>query len=127
MLGFFVKEPPREMMDWPVMKLVVVTILFAPVIETLLLQAIPISLARVFKAGIKIQIAISTVIFAALHFPEGIGVGIGAGVIGGLYFAYAYAHWAKKSFWTAMWVTIVAHLIRNAVAISILIVCRPGM
>ena len=123
-LSLIITQDPREMADWPAGKVIVLAVLFAPLFETLLLQVIPISIARAFKAKIHTQIIISTILFAALHFPEGIAVGMGAGVVGGWYFAFAYARWARKSFWTALWVTTGAHLIRNAIAISMMLLTR---
>jgi hypothetical protein len=123
-LSLIISEETREMVEWPAGKIIAAAILFAPLFETLLLQALPISIARALKAKIHTQIIISTLIFALLHFPEGIAVGIGAGVIGGWYFAFAYARWARRSFWTALWVTTVAHLIRNVIAVSMMLLTR---
>jgi hypothetical protein len=123
-LGMFVQEPPRDLVKWSVVQLIAIAVVASPIIETLVFQVIPISIARALRASLKVQILISAVLFALPHFIEGLGVGIGAGVIGGLYFAWAYAHWARKSFWTALWVTIVAHFLRNAISVSILLAGR---
>jgi hypothetical protein len=123
-LNMFVKEQPRDMIGWSAAQLIAYAVLAAPVIETLVFQVIPISIARALRAPLKVQILISAGLFALPHFIEGLGVGIGAGVIGGLYFAYAFAHWARKSFWTALWVTIVAHFLRNAISVSMLLAGR---
>ncbi len=123
-LGMFVQEQPRELIEWSAALLIASAVVAAPIIETLVFQVIPISIARALRAPLKAQILISAGLFALPHFIEGIGVGIGAGVIGGLYFAYAFAHWARKSFWTALWVTMVAHFLRNAISVSILLAGR---
>lgn len=123
-LGMFVKEQPRELIEWSAAQLIAYAVVASPIIETLVFQVIPICIARSLRAPLKVQILISAGLFALPHFIEGLGVGIGAGVIGGLYFAYAFAHWARKSFWTALWVTIVAHFLRNAISVSILLAGR---
>lgn len=123
-LGMFVQEPARELVKWSAAQLIALAVVASPIIETLVFQVIPISIARALRAPLKVQILVSAALFALVHFIEGIGVGIGAGVIGGLYFAYAYAHWARKSFWTALWVTIVAHFLRNAISVSMLLAGR---
>ncbi len=94
-LGMFVQEPPRDLIEWSAAQLIALAVVAAPIIETLIFQVVPISIARALRAPLKVQILISGGLFALPHFLEGIGVGIGAGVIGGLYFAYAFAHWAR--------------------------------
>lgn len=126
-LTVFIKVEERQFMEWSVPVLLAVVLVVAPVLETLLLQAAPISIARLLKAGIKIQVLSSVTIFALLHFPEGIAVGIGAGLIGGFYLAFAYAHWAQKSTWKAMWITTVAHMLRNALAVTPLLMGKAFM
>ncbi len=123
-LGMFVHEPARELVKWSAAELIALAVVASPIIETLVFQVIPISIARALRAPLKVQILVSAALFALVHFIEGIGVGVGAGVIGGLYFAYAYSHWARKSFWTALWVTIVAHFLRNAISVSMLLAGR---
>ncbi len=123
-LSMFVKEQPRELIEWSAALLIASAVVAAPIIETLVFQVIPISIARALRVPLKVQILISATLFALPHFLEGLGVGIGAGVIGGLYFAWAYAHWARKSFWTALWVTMVVHFLRNAISVSMLLAGR---
>jgi hypothetical protein len=93
--------------------LVFLGVLVAPVIETLLLQALPIWAARSFKAGLVVQIAASVALFTVCHIQAGIATGIAAGLIGGFYFAFTYAHWREKSRWTAFWTTAVSHALHN--------------
>lgn len=109
----FVNQPERGFMNEPLGKMLLLILVLAPVLETLLFQALPIGVARLFKAGFKMQVLVSTIPFAAAHLFEGITVGICAGLIGGFYLAFTYAHWVEKSVWTAMWTTTVAHFIRN--------------
>jgi len=99
-------------------------VFFAPIFETLLLQALPIAIARLAKAGFWLQVLVSTVPFAGLHFLEGFSVGLGAGVVGGFYFAFTYAHWRQRSRWTALWTTALCHAIHNAMAVFMML---PGM
>jgi hypothetical protein len=57
--------------------------------ETLIFQALPIFIVRMLKGSIRFQILVSTLLFSAAHFPEGIATGLSAGVSGGLYFAFS--------------------------------------
>jgi hypothetical protein len=120
-LSFFIDVPEREFVHWPIHVVILVVLILAPVLETVFLQAIPVTVAKFFKAGMKIQILVSLLIFSLLHFSEGLAVGVGAGLIGGFYLAFTYAHWAQKSVWKALWVTAVAHVIRNTLPTIVLV------
>jgi hypothetical protein len=112
----------REFLDYSIEAVFILLILIAPPLETLLFQAIPIFFVRLFKGSLRTQILVSTALFAACHFPEGIDIGIAAGIIGGLYFAFAYAHWRTKSRWHPLWITTVAHAIHNGIAFVLLVI-----
>ena len=102
--------------DLGIGELFLVVVLIAPVVETMLAQALPIFVVRKFGGSFRVQIIISTVLFAACHFHEGVVAGISAGVIGGFYFGFTYAHWREKSRWTSFWVTATSHAIHNGIA-----------
>ncbi|MDE0020015.1 MAG: hypothetical protein OXT69_01345 [Candidatus Poribacteria bacterium] len=90
-------------------------IAIGPVLETLTLQALPIIIARKFKAQLGMQVLISGTLFAAGHFtnPNSILSGFAAGIPGGLYLGFAFAYWQRGSPATAWWVTFVSHGLRN--------------
>lgn len=88
--------------------------LFAPIVETLLLQALPIGIVRLFKGSFKIQVIVSTIVFAAPHFLLDWATGIGAGVVGGFYSAFTYSYWRNISRGKAFWVTTASHGLHNA-------------
>jgi len=113
-------EFEREFPDWDMGTIFLAIVVIGPVVETLLLQALPIYVARKFNAPFIWQIIISMVIFTSLHLLEGIPTGIAAGLVGGFYFAFTYAHWREKSRWTAFWVTAISHAFNNAVAFALL-------
>ena len=46
---------------------------------------------------------------------------VAAGIIGGFYFSFAYAHWRKQSRWQAFWVTAGAHAIHNSIAFAMML------
>jgi len=108
-------EPGRDFLDWPIHHTLIIIVILAPIFETLLLQALPVAIARWRKAGFKVQILASLIPFTLAHLPEGVAVGIGAGLIGGFYLAFNYVHWRERSIWTALWTTTLAHAIRNGV------------
>lgn len=111
----------REVPDWSAAAIFLIIVVMAPVYETLLLQALPIFIARKLKAPFAVQVLASMVVFAVPHFLDGISAGICAGMIGGFYFAFTFAHWREKSRWTAFWVTALAHAIHNAIAFVMLL------
>lgn len=119
-LSYLFPDLHREVLDWSAAEIFLVIVVLAPVFETLLLQALPIFIARKLKAPFAVQVLASTVVFAALHFLEGISTGICAGMLGGFYFAFTYAHWRQKSRWTSFWVTAVSHAFNNAIAFTFL-------
>ncbi len=92
-------------------------VVFAPITETLVLQAFPIFIVRALKGSMKWQILASTIFFAAPHFLLDVATGIGAGLIGGFYSAFTYSHWRNKSKWDSFWVTTVSHGIHNGLLI----------
>jgi hypothetical protein len=102
----------------------VLAILVAPWLETLLLQMLPVGLARLCGAGRSAQLILSMVVFAALHFIEGVGTGLAAGVVGGFYLAFTYTHWRRHSRTRAFWMTTAQHMIHNT-AIVILVILWP--
>jgi hypothetical protein len=97
----------------------------APVTETFLFQFIPILFLRRYGAGPRLQIIISTILFAWAHFRISFVTGIDAGLTGGIYFAFVFAHWAPKSKWTAYWTTTVTHAFYNLLVILI-VLCFGG-
>jgi hypothetical protein len=121
LLAFAVGVPAREFLNYSMGGVFVLLLLVAPPVETLLFQALPIGLVRLLKGSIRTQILVSTILFAACHFPEGIAVGISAGIIGGLYFSFAYAHWRNRSRWHALWITTACHGIHNGIAFFLLV------
>jgi len=93
----------------------------APVIETLVFQAFPVWIARLCGARFRVQIVASVVPFFLAHAIEGIGTGIAAGLVGGFYFAFTYAHWRDYGRWPAFWVTAMSHAIHNGILIPLAI------
>jgi len=94
----------------------------APPLETLLLQALPVFVARKCRARLRYQIVASWLPFALFHVPEGLGTVLAAGTVGGFYFAFTYAHWRQKSRWTAFWTTWAVHTIQNGIVVTLLLV-----
>jgi len=91
-------------------------VLLVPILETLIFQAFPIFIARLFKAAIKWQILVSMLFFMSIHLlGNSILSGILAGSIGGFYLAFIYSHWRNKSRWDAFEMTVAAHFFHNLV------------
>ncbi len=90
-------------------------VILAPFIETLLLQCLPVMIARRCGAGFNTQLLASLVPFAALHFLVNIATGIAAGVFAGFYIAFTYVHWRGVSFRAGLWMTAGTHALHNLV------------
>jgi hypothetical protein len=92
--------------------LFVIIVVMAPIIETLLLQVLPVMIAR--KCGLTFwwQVALSATIFALLHFQLGVATGICAGVVGGFYLGFSYVTWREKT-GSGFWMTAGLHAVRN--------------
>ena len=115
-------EAERDFLDWPIEAVFILVVLVAPVLETLLFQALPIFFVRLLKGSLQAQVLVSTILFAAVHFAEGIPVGVSAGIIGGFYFGLAYAHWRTQSRWRPLWITTVCHAIHNGIGFALLVI-----
>jgi hypothetical protein len=120
-LALFVPTDRKLLLDLPYYQFVLLGVLLAPIIETLVFQALPVGVARLFKASFRWQVAAATILFAAAHFTESIAVGVGAGLVGGFYLAFTYVHWRERSRWTAFWTTAVSHGIHNGIAAILLL------
>jgi hypothetical protein len=96
-------------------KLLVVGLVFAPLVETFFLNVFPIYLLR--TRSFWVRVCGATAIFTCAHLPQGIGPGIAAGLLGGFYLSFAYAHWSERSWLEAYWLTSAMHAARNAILI----------
>lgn len=100
--------------------LIVIAFLILPV-ETLLGQAIPISLLK--KCGLKdwvLLCLLSAVLFGLLHAPIG-GRAFVVGFTGGLVLSHCWLSWRKSSVATAFWSTTAVHAAHNGVAALLLL------
>jgi hypothetical protein len=97
------------------MPMLIGAVFLASFCETILLQVLPVIVARHFGAAGWVQILAATVLFAASKFPFGIETGILTGLIGGFYLAFTYVHWERESFNSALLMTIGAHAAHNLV------------
>ena len=105
-------------------QLIVLVCVVAPILETLLLQTLPVAIMRACRQRFWIQVVASTGPFAALHFPVSFSTGIGAGLAGGFYFASTYVHWREKSLAHAIWMTAATHAARNTLLVALLLLGR---
>ncbi len=94
---------------------IVSVILVAPIVETLLLQTLPIELSRRFKRPVIFQFIAGMAPFALLHFLAGIHAGIAAGIVGGVYFSYAYLECRDESWLKATKVVCMTHGLHNVI------------
>jgi len=123
--ALFHLSPRTDLLRYTPIYLFVVGGIFAPFFETLLLQALPVLIARKCGLGFWMQIWGSVLIFAAVHFPSGIATGITAGVFAGFYITFTYVHWSQKSFRSALWMTAGSHAIHNLVIFLLMVFQKP--
>ncbi|NQU68084.1 MAG: CPBP family intramembrane metalloprotease [Candidatus Marinimicrobia bacterium] len=124
-IEFFWDVPIRSFVNLSTIRLFVLLVILAPLIETLMFQTIPISIVKYFRANFTFQIFISFVLFAIAHFLIGWQVGISAGTVAGFYLAFTYAHWIRKSHLTAFWITALSHSIRNSIGFIFILIFLP--
>lgn len=93
----------------------VMVVILAPPIETLMLQLVPILLARRVGLPTVLQFAMGSVPFAALHFTSGVVSGLAAGVVGGVILSLAYLTFVNQSRVLAFVVTMAVHSFHNMV------------
>lgn len=112
-LGALITEPAPA---WPATSrsgLFAQMVLLAPLLETILLQTLPVGLARWAGAGFRGQLLAAWLPFAGLHFFNGIVSGFAAGVAGGFYLAFAYVHWRERGLGPAFGLTLSSHAVHN--------------
>jgi hypothetical protein len=94
-----------------------------PVVETLF-QVVPVGIARMRKAPFVSQVFWATLAFTVAHAMGGVAASaVIAGLVGGFYLAFTYAHWRERSLWTALWTTALSHAMANGVCILAMIAC----
>ena len=120
-LLYAVGTPERILPKMSLMELFFILVIFAPVFETLIMQALPLFIARKANASFKLQVLIGTIVFSAFHIMEGAGAFISAGIVCGFYFSFAYTFWQRKNHWQAFWITACSHAIHNAIAFILII------
>ena len=121
--GIFWDMDARTDLDqMPDIKLIVTLCLVAPLVETVLLQTLPVAIMRALRQPFWIQVIAAAGPFAALHFTVNFATGIAAGIAGGFYLAFTYVHWREKSLAHAFWMTTATHAAGNTmVAAAVLL------
>ncbi len=112
----------QNVIDESVVEVLLISGVLFPILETLVLQAFPVFVAKLFRASFLVQILAAWIPFAILHFFAGISVGICAGVIRGFYFSFTYTHWRQISRWKAFWITSISHVLNNLVLLSLILI-----
>lgn len=90
-------------------------VVFAPILETLLLQSLPVRIAEIFTGKTDVLFLCAWLPFALLHFTNSFLSGIGAGLIGGYYIAFTYVVFLRRSHGQAFFATAAVHALGNAI------------
>lgn len=114
-LGF--EHPDRpELLKFGIRGLFVKAVIFAPLLETLLFQQIPILLGRWLRLPVGVQLLMGAIPFAASHFGSGVVTGVAPRVVGGLFYSVAYLTFLGRSKARAFVATASVHALHNLVA-----------
>ena len=105
----------KEKIKFTYFKKIFAPLVVAPIAETLFYQAVPIALLHAAGFSPGTQFIVSAALFAWAHHVDSLGKGIASGIPGGVYLGYPFLHW-YPNFWTAFWVTAVAHFLHNLFA-----------
>lgn len=114
-LGLSQSDRP-ELLKFGIGGLFVMGVILAPLLETLLLQQIPIVLTRRFGMSTSVQLLMGTVPFAASHLGSGASTAVAAGVMGGVVYSVAYLTFIDRSKVQAFFITAAVHSLHNLVA-----------
>lgn len=101
--------------------IVFMALVIGPILETLLLQQLPITLAKLVGASRILQFLAGSIPFAVLHFEAGIVSGIAAGVVGGAVLSLAYLTFVTQSKTKAFVITTAIHSLHNLVPVLFVI------
>lgn len=94
---------------------------FAPLWETFAYQVVPVGVMRLFRGRLWVQVAGSVVVFMVAHGGRGMNVVVGAGLVGGFYFAFTYTHWrAVRGVVVGYGMTAGSHFLHNFVLFGLL-------
>jgi membrane protease YdiL (CAAX protease family) len=94
---------------------VIDAILVAPILETVLLQWIPIKITSCFTSRPGVLVVVSAIIFAAAHINPCHALAV---FPAGLVLGWVFVSKRNESLGQAFWLTAVVHLLHNVVAIA---------
>jgi hypothetical protein len=104
--------------------LVIILVLVAPLLETVVFQALPCGLVRLTSGGFFLQLVAAWVPFALVHLPSGLSTFISAGLVRGYYLAQSYVRLRRRSLLIAFGLTVASHALLNLFAVIVLIFGR---
>lgn len=119
--SFGLHDPERPaLLARGVVFLVLGGVVFAPLVETLLFQQLPIILTRRLGGSRLLQFLAGCVPFAAMHFDAGLINGFAGGVAGGFVLSLAYLALLPQSKAKAFAITAAIHSLHNLVPIAMI-------
>lgn len=96
---------------------VISVVLISPVVETLLLQALPFMIGRYLNFDNKIIIIISVLVFALVHSSNGLQPLIINGFVSGIYLACCYSIFSRMNIAIAIVTTTIVHAVHNSIVV----------
>lgn len=108
-------DPRKIMAEWGKGSALLMGVVFAPLIETILGQWLPIRIARIWTEDPKVLLWTATVVFSVQHLHAGFS-GLAVGFGGGIVLAFAFLAWYRMSFGKAYLMTSAIHAVHNGLA-----------
>lgn len=120
-LGIGTYETPALLLRGGVVLPFVLLVIFAPLLETFLLQQLPIAVGNKLGMPRVVQFLMGSMPFAAVHFNTGVVSGLAAGVVGGVVLSLAYLTFYPESKGKAFLMTAAVHALHNLFAAVMLV------
>lgn len=105
-------------------RLVAMAVVIGPLIETVIFQFLPLEIGRSLRWPRILRFVLSIVPFGLAHHRAGLPTMIGAGIVGGFFFAFTYDRWRRESLAVAVLMTVLLHSSFNCLGTIALLLSR---
>ena len=109
--------PPASFRQMDMARYLFIAVVVGPIWELVLLQWLPVMIARRCGARFWMQVLVSQAIFFLPHIGNGVRGAIGGGLLAGFYTVFTYVNWRERSLWTAFYMTYTRHALHNLIVV----------
>jgi len=120
----FPAGPRADLTGKSAIDLCLVVLVAGPLVETVLFQFLPLEFTRAANSRRWIRFAVSVIPFALMHHLAGVPTIVGAGFVGGFFFAFTYERWRSESIVVAVIMTVLLHSSFNLVGVVGMLLLR---